>query len=120
MSTALADSRPIPVAGRQQFSRELPQQKAPAGVHATVSYVIPPADGVELYNWDLEELPEGQQRSNIETRPQAIFVHDLRQADAVFSVDRQGFQLEHLKVPIDIDWSREEEVGLRLSRHWRL
>lgn len=114
MSTALVDSLPAePRANGHHFTRQAPKpHSAPAGVITTVAYVEAPADGEEIA---YRVPPEGsgkQPSTNYETQLHQVLVGDVRKSNEKFSLDKQGFQLEHFEVPDDIDWSNEEEARL--------
>ena len=60
------------------------------------------------------ELPEGVTRpSNLEVDEVGVDFTDLRTVKEPFDIVRNGFQLEWLEVPDDIDWDVDSEVGFR-------
>ena len=71
----------------------------------------PPAgEGLNVYVY---ELPEGVDKaSNLEYDVRDVTVTDLHSATESFSLERNGFVLEKLEVPKDIDWDNKEEVRM--------
>lgn len=68
-------------------------------------------EGGELYSYAYE-LPEGVDRaSNLEYELHDVTVTDIRSTSQPFTLQENGFQLERLEVPKDIDWNNEEEVS---------
>ena len=58
------------------------------------------------------ELPEGIDRaSNLEYELHDVTVTDIRSASQPFTLQENGFKLERLEVPKDIDWRNEQEVS---------
>ena len=58
------------------------------------------------------ELPEGVDRaSNLEYELHDVTVTDIRSVPQPFTLQENGFKLEKLEVPKDIDWANEEEVS---------
>jgi hypothetical protein len=66
---------------------------SPAGVHATVNYIVPPAgDGGPMPAF----VTEDEARSTMQTQPTTVFVTDARAAEAQgvrFDLDCEGFGL---------------------------
>ena len=63
------------------------------------------------------ELPEGVDRaSNLEYELHDVTVTDVRSAPQPFSLQENGFKLEKLEVPKDVDWDNEEEVRSRQKK----
>ena len=96
---------------RQQQSTA---KKAPS-VNAKVSYVKPEPDGNELFIY-LYEKPEGVDRvTNLEHIECEVPFTDLRTVESQsgeFTLRQNGFQLERLEVPSDIDWQNEQDVSM--------
>ena len=98
-----------------------PQQatanKAPS-VNAKVQYVKPAPNGEELFIY-LYEKPEGVGRvTNLEHIECEVPFTDLRTVEdqsGEFTLQRNGFQLEKLHVPSDIDWQNEQDVSMDLG-----
>ena len=58
------------------------------------------------------ELPEGVDRaSNLEYELHDVTVTDVRSAPQPFSLQENGFKLEKLEVPKDVDWDNAEEAS---------
>lgn len=84
----------------------------PAGVHTSVTYVDPPQQGEHLYN---KTAPaEGEKRTNFIPREVDVVVHDMRQSQEAFDLDRHGFELRELLVMEDLDWTDEQQARLVL------
>ena len=49
--------------------------------------------------------------SNLEFERHDVTVTDLRSVPEPFSLQQNGFQLERLEVPSDVDWSIEEQAS---------
>ena len=79
-------------------------------VVAPVTYVTQPPPGQEYFA-SKRPVKNGEKTSNLDLQTQEVLVHDLRTLDRPFSLDVQGFQLEQLQVPSDIDWSSADEVS---------
>lgn len=79
-------------------------------VRAPLQYVKPAQAGEELFVYKYE-LPEGVDRpTNLEINEVEIDINDLRRSDQPFNIVQNGFQLERLKVPDDIDWDDDADV----------
>ena len=110
-----ADRKPSAVHATIAPSR--PQQatakKAPS-VNARVQYVQPPPKGEELFTY-VYEKPENVDRiSNLEHVNTEVPFTDLRTIEdqsGEFTLERNGFQLEKLRVPSDIDWDNDDHVS---------
>lgn len=84
-------------------------------VHAPLQYVKAPRDGEELFVYKYE-LPQGIDKpSNLEIDEVDIDFTDLRTVEEPFDILRNGFQLERLEVPNDIDWDDDKDVRLSLT-----
>ena len=88
---------------------------APQHCHAcarpAVRYVKQAKEGEDLRVYAYE-LPEGVDRaSNLEYELHDVTVTDVRSAPQPFTLQENGFKLERLEVPKDVDWDNEEEVG---------
>ena len=98
-----------------------PQQatakKAPS-VLAKVQYVKPAPNNEELFIY-LYEKPEHIDRvTNLEHIEAEVPFTDLRTVEnqsGEFTIQRNGFQLEKLHVPSDIDWDNDEDVSRSAS-----
>ena len=78
---------------------------------SAVRYVKQAKDGEDLRVYAYE-LPEGVDRaSNLEYELHDVTVTDVRSAPQPFSLQENGFKLEKLEVPKDVDWDNEEEVS---------
>ena len=67
------------------------------------------------------ELPEGVDRaSNLEYELHDVTVTDVRSAPQPFSLQENGFKLEKLEVPKDVDWDNEEEVSGQVKAYLSL
>lgn len=94
-----------------------PQQatakKAPS-VLAKVQYVKPAPNNEELFIY-LYEKPEHIDRvTNLEHLEAEVPFTDLRTVEnqsGDFTIQRNGFQLEKLHVPSDIDWDNDDDVS---------
>ncbi len=77
---------------------------------AAVRYAKKPAPGKDLHVY-LYELPEGvEDANNLEYELHDVTVTDLHTSPQSFDLQGNGFQLEKLDVPKDVDWDNEEEV----------
>lgn len=80
-------------------------------IRAPLQYVRPTRDGEELFVYKYE-LPKGVTRpSNLEVDEVEVDFTDLRTVKEPFDIVRNGFQLERLEVPDDIDWDVDSDVG---------
>ena len=52
----------------------------------------------------------GQEASNLNPQQYDVTVRDLHSAPEPFTLQHNGFQLERLEVPSDVDWENEEQV----------
>ena len=78
---------------------------------SAVRYVKQAKEGEDLRVYAYE-LPEGVDRaSNLEYELHDVTVTDVRSAPQPFSLQENGFKLEKLEVPKDIDWDNGEEVS---------
>ena len=78
-------------------------------VDARITYGKAPPAGEKSYNY-LYELPKGQtQRTNFETEDCTVPVTDVRSVQP-FTLKGNGFQLEKLDQPGDVQWDVEEQV----------
>jgi len=110
-----ADRKPSAVHATIAPSR--PQQatakKAPS-VNARVQYVQPPPKGEELFTYMYEKPEDVDRISNLEHVNTEVPFTDLRTIEdqsGEFTLDRNGFQLEKLHVPSDIDWDNDDDVS---------
>ncbi len=102
---------------RATIAPSRPQQatakKAPS-VNARVQYVQPPPKSEELFTY-VYEKPENVDRiSNLEHVDTEVPFTDLRTIEdqsGEFTLERNGFQLEELHVPSDIDWDDDDDVS---------
>ena len=78
-------------------------------VDARITYGKAPPAGEKSYNY-LYKLPKGQtQRTNFETEDFTFPVTDVRSVQP-FTLKGNGFQLEKLDQPGDVQWDVEEQV----------
>ncbi len=110
-----ADRKPSAVHATIAPSR--PQQatakKAPS-VNARVQYVQPPPKGEELFTYVYEKPESVHRTSNLEHVNTEVGFTDLRTIEdqsGEFTLDKNGFQLEKLHVPSDIDWDNDDDVS---------
>ena len=85
-------------------------------VAARLTYARGPSDSTEMF-YRVRQLKEGEERSNIEDFNLETRIQDMRTIEQPFTLDENGFQLERLAVPDDIDWSSDDEVN-RQYLHW--
>ena len=86
-------------------------QTESSSVQAQITYGKPPPDGEKSYNY-IYELPKGQtKRTNFETEDYTLPITDLRQVEP-FDLTRNGFQLEKLQDPHEVDWDNDENVSV--------
>ena len=112
-----------PLTAKAVIAPSKPQQatakKAPS-VNARVQYVKPAPNGEELFIY-LYEKPEGVDRvTNLEHIECEVPFTDQRTVEdqsGEFTLQRNGFQLEKLHVPSDIDWQNEQDVSFNLCVH---
>lgn len=114
-----ADRKPSAVHATIAPSR--PQQatakKAPS-VNARVQYVQPPPKGEELFTYVYEKPESVHRTSNLEHVNTEVGFTDLRTIEdqsGEFTLGRNGFQLEKLHVPSDIDWDDDDDVSSRCA-----
>ncbi|KAL3161264.1 hypothetical protein ABBQ38_009625 [Trebouxia sp. C0009 RCD-2024] len=85
-------------------------------INAKVNYIQPSAHGEELYAY-LYEKPESVSKvTNLEHVEIEVPMTDLRTIEdkkGRFTLHDNGFQLEQLHVPSDIDWTNNAEVAAR-------
>lgn len=82
-------------------------------VRAKLAYIRPPQVNEELYVYKYE-LPVGvDSPSNLQINEVKIPITDLRAVHENFTIERNGFQLEHLEVPADIDWENDHDVSVQ-------
>ncbi|DBB05482.1 TPA: hypothetical protein ACH3X1_012441 [Trebouxia sp. C0004] len=94
-----------------------PQQatakKAPS-VNARVQYVQPPPKGEELFTYVYEKPETVDRTSNLEHVNTEVPFTDLRAIEdhsGEFTLERNGFQLEKLHVPSNINWENDDDVS---------
>ena len=89
-------------------------KKAPS-VNAKVQYVKPAPNGEDLFIY-LYEKPENVDRvTNIEHIETEVPFTDLRTIEnqsGEFTIERNGFQLDKLHVPSDVDWDSDKDVSM--------
>ena len=114
-----ADRKPSAVHATIAPSR--PQQatakKAPS-VNARVQYVQPPPKREELFTYVYEKPENVDRTSNLEHVNTEVPFTDLRTIEdqsGEFTLGRNGFQLEKLHVPSDIDWDDDDDVSSRCA-----
>ena len=52
----------------------------------------------------------GQEASNLNPQQYDVSITDLRSAHQAFTLQHNGFQLERLEVPSDVDWEDNDQV----------
>ena len=78
---------------------------------ARVQYVRPAPNNEELFTY-LYEKPDNEDRwTNLEQSESEVPVTDLYSVTDKFTLERNGFQLEKLHVPDDIDWDDDDDVS---------
>lgn len=94
-------------------TQQVTHRPAPS-INAKVNYIQPSAHGEELYAY-LYEKPESVSKvTNLEHVEIEVPITDLRTIEderGPFTLHDNGFQLEKLHVPSDIDWTNDDEVG---------
>lgn len=88
-------------------------RKAPS-VNATVNYVKPAHKGEELFTYLYEKPEDVTKVSNlehVETEVPFINMRMVEDQKKQFTLERNGFQLERLHVPNDIEWTDDDDVG---------
>ena len=94
-----------------------PQQatarKAPS-VKAKVQYVKPAPDGEDLFIY-LYEKPDNVDKVtnlvHVETEVPFTDLRTIEDQEGRFTLEDNGFQLEQLHVPSDIDWDDDADVS---------
>jgi hypothetical protein len=77
----------------------------------TVWYTKPPTSEEGLHIYIYKPQTGVDDKSSVSApEPHDVTVTDLRSVPKTFTLQRNGFQLEKLDVPKDIDWSNNEEV----------
>ena len=78
---------------------------------ATVQYVRPAPNNEELFTY-LYEKPETEDRwTNLEQSESEVPLTDLYSVKEKFTLECNGFQLETLHVPDDINWDDDDDVS---------
>ena len=78
---------------------------------ARVQYVRPAPNSEDLFTY-LYEKPDDEDRwTNLEQSESEVPVTDLYSVTDKFTLERNGFQLEKLHVPDDIDWDDDDDVS---------
>lgn len=106
------------LAVRATIAPSRPQQetakKAPS-VNAKVQYVKPAPNGEDLFIY-LYEKPENIDRvTNLEHVETEVPFTDLRTIESQsgeFTIEKNGFQLEKMHVPSDVDWDNDKDVSM--------
>lgn len=94
-----------------------PQQvtsKNSHSINAKVNYVQPAPNGEELFAYLYEKPDNVSKVTNLEHVEIEVPITDLREfenQERHLTLQRNGFQLEKLNVPSDIDWANNDEVG---------
>ena len=97
--------------------REDLDQSRKGSVDAQFTYSKSPADGEQLYIY-VNELANGGKRTNFETGSFTLPVTSLRTVRP-FTLTRNGFQLETLQHPSEVQWDKEDQVGSCVGFHMR-
>ena len=102
---------------RATIAPSRPQQataKRAPSVNAKVQYVKPAPAGEDLFIY-LYEKPDNVNKVtnlvHVETEVPFTDLRTIQDQDGRFTIERNGFQLEKLHVPSDIDWTNDEDVG---------
>lgn len=79
---------------------------------ASIHYTVPTANGEDLFNRIGAEGSSASNdiRTNVRREPYQVQVRDLRSAQQDFNLRDNGFQLERLDVPANIDWTDASQV----------
>ena len=97
--------------------REDLDQSHRRSVNAQFTYSKSPADGEQAYFY-INDLANGGKRTNLETGSFTFPVSNLRTVQP-FSLTRNGFQLETLQHPGEVQWDKEDQVASCLGLYMR-
>ena len=111
-----SNPRPIVAQAVSATSKTKPAAStATSSVKARVDYARLAPDGKELF-WSVYEKPKELDRAtNLECVGTEVCITDLRPIEREqgrFTLADNGFQLEKLDVPADIDWADDDDVSL--------
>lgn len=106
-----------PLAVRATIAPSKTQQetaKRAPSVKAKVQYVKPAPKGEDLFIY-LYEKPDNVDKVtnlvHVETEVPFTDLRTIQDQEGQFAIQRNGFQLEKMHVPSDIDWTNDDEVG---------
>lgn len=77
-----------------------------------MQYVKPAPNNEELFTWLYEKPDDVDVWTNLEHSEAEVPVTDLHTVSEPFTLARNGFQLERLHVPADLNWDDDKEVRL--------
>ena len=87
------------------------RQKTSNFVQTELTFIKAPEPATQYYA-KLSPLGPGEQRTNLQFEAQRAQIYDMRQQSQRFNLRDNGFQLERLVVPDDIDWTNLKDVSL--------
>ena len=122
VSAGLGNSRwPVPTQAAVVANNPQQASVTSSSVISRVDYAKPAPDGQELF-WSVYEKPEELDRAtNLDCVQTEVCITDMRtkeREEGRFTLQRNGFQLEKLQVPPDIDWTDDADV--RPQQLWML
>ena len=82
-------------------------------VRANLAYIRPPQVNEELYVYKYELPVDVGSPSNLQINEVEVPITNLRAVEKTFTIERNGFQLEHFQVPADIDWQDDNDVSIQ-------
>ena len=85
-------------------------------VAAQLAYGARSSSGQGLFNY-IDAVPEGEQRTNIATGTHDLLIRGLRASSEPLTLRQNGFQLEAVDVPDDVDWLDETQASLLQPLH---
>lgn len=103
------------VFAEQPAAKTLSSTSTPAmpAITAEVEYGARLANGSHFF-YRVGELPEGQERTNVKLEPAEIVIQDMRHSSEPLTWQQQGFQLESLAGPPELEWTDKHQVCLWL------
>ena len=87
---------------------QLKLQPEQASIEAQITYGKAPPAGEDSFKY-VYKIPDGQRVTNFEAEQFPTSVTDMRSVKP-FTLTQNGFQLERLPCPAEVQWDEEEQV----------
>ena len=87
---------------------QLKLQPEQASIEAQITYGKAPPAGEDSFKY-VYKIPDGQRVTNFEAEQFPMSVTDMRSVKP-FTLTQNGFQLERLPSPAEVQWDEEEQV----------